>query len=202
MYIPEHFAQHDWRLAKQLMRDYSFAQLITVALDRAPCINHIPILYDESEHCLYFHLAAANPDADGLFNSKITAVFSGPQGYISPNWADQLIVPTWNYTALHVQGQVSEVVGGEQKLSVMAQMVDYYEQVLQPSWGLDQLSKVQTEQMLAAIRCFKMPLEQWFAKEKLSQNRSAQATRQIAQNLRVQNYPYQDNLALADLMLS
>ncbi|MCJ8339568.1 MAG: FMN-binding negative transcriptional regulator [Pseudomonadales bacterium] len=202
MYMPKHFSQQNWQRAQQLINTYSFTTLITVQRDAQLSISHIPMLYDESEHCLLFHLAAANPHANELLGANATAIFSGPQGYISPNWADQLLVPTWNYSAVHISGKVIEVSAAKKKIAAMAQMADFYEQPLSPGWDIAQLSAVQTNSMIAAIRCFKMSIGQWHGKFKLSQNRSPEAVKQVAQSLIQHNYPNQHNLALAELMLT
>jgi len=202
MYIPKHFSQKNWQQALQLINKYSFTALISVQRDAQLSISHIPMFYDESEHCLFFHLATANPHAKELFGANATAIFSGPHGYISPDWADQLLVPTWNYSAVHVCGKVIEVSEPAKKVAVMAQMADFYEQPLSPGWDTAQLSTLQTDSMLAAIRCFKMSIGQWHGKFKLSQNRSPEAVQQVAQSLIEHNYPNQDNFALAELMLT
>ena len=202
MVIPKHFVQQNWQQALQLINTYCFTALITVQRDGQLSIRHIPMLYDESEHCLLFHLAAANPHANELLGVNATAIFSGPQGYVSPNWADQLLVPTWNYCAVHISGKVIEVSAPKKKIAAMAQMADFYEQPLSPGWDIAQLSALQTDGMLAAIRCFKMSFGQWHGKFKLSQNRSPETVQQVAQSLIQHNYPNQDNLALAELMLT
>ncbi|MFT5708148.1 MAG: transcriptional regulator [Oceanospirillaceae bacterium] len=207
MYIPPHFKQDDWASATQLMAEYSFAQLITVTDEAGLEISHIPVLYDEAEHQLVFHLAAVNEHNQGLTAHPVTVIFNGPHGYISPNWADKLLVPTWNYSAVHITGQVSEVVSPPEKLAAMTQMADFYESRLTPAWSLSELNDKQQQGMLKAIRCYSLQIDSWQAKHKLSQDKTAQTVAQITEKLQgsvadsIQAYPFQDNHALAKMML-
>ncbi|MEH6443122.1 MAG: FMN-binding negative transcriptional regulator [Oceanospirillaceae bacterium] len=207
MYIPAHFKQDDWAGATQLMAEYSFAQLITVTGEAGLEISHIPVLYDETQHQLVFHLAAANDHNQALIEHPVTVVFNGPHGYISPNWADKLLVPTWNYSAVHIKGQVSEVVEPAEKLAAMAHMADFYESRLTPAWSLSELNDQQQQGMLKAIRCYSLQIDSWEAKHKLSQDKTALTRAQITEKLQsckadlVQVYPFQDNHTLAKMML-
>ncbi len=200
-YIPEHFQQQDWQSALDIMSRHSFAQLISVQADSALQISHIPVLYDVDNHQLIFHLAAANPHNNGLQDCTSTLIFNGPHGYISPNWADQLQVPTWNYAAVHIKGEIVEETETTVKMAAMAKLADYYEQPLQPAWDMSQLTEKLSTGLLSAIRCYRMRIDHWQAKIKLSQNRSPIAVKQVAANLLLKNYPNQDNLALSELML-
>jgi transcriptional regulator len=200
MYIPEHFKQDQWDSAKQLITQYSFAQIVTVQADSTLCISHVPVLYDEQSHQLLFHFAAPNEHNQELVSLKSTVVFSGPHGYISPNWAEQLLVPTWNYASVQITGCTTEVTEATQKFEFMGLMSNFYEQPLAEKWSISQLNDKQRKGMLNAIRCYHMSIDDWQAKLKLSQNRSKQAIEQVIENLKVQNYPYQDNHSIAGLM--
>ncbi len=201
MYIPEHFQEKDWQRALDIMSRHSFAQLISVQADCALHISHIPVLYDADNHQLIFHLAAANPHNNCLQDCASTLIFNGPHGYISPNWADQLQVPTWNYAAVHIKGEIVEETEAAVKTATMAKLVNFYEQPLEPAWEMSQLNEKLSKGLLSAIRCYRMDIDHWQAKIKLSQNRSPMAIKQVTENLLVKNYPNQDNYALAELML-
>ena len=89
------------------------AQLITVAADGVPEASLLPVVWDGDR--LIMHLARANghwrtiaPGGPGL------AVVTGPQAYVSPAWYPSKaehgrVVPTWNYSAVHLAGPVTVV---------------------------------------------------------------------------------------------
>lgn len=72
-----------------------------------PLAAHVPFLISEDGGMVDLHLARSNPIArTGLPGPAMIAV-SGPDAYISPDWYavdDQ--VPTWNYVAVHLRGQL------------------------------------------------------------------------------------------------
>ena len=74
--------------------------------------NHIPMLLAPDDR-LIGHVAAANEIYRVIGEiAAVLAVFSGEDGYASPNWypgkaAHQRVVPTWNYRVVHVHGRIS-----------------------------------------------------------------------------------------------
>ena len=86
-----------------------FGVLVANAPD-GPWISHIPFDMDRAGGRVRAHLARTNPLVAALRRSSLPVVLvvSGPDGYISPDWygvEDQ--VPTWNYVAVHLAGQLS-----------------------------------------------------------------------------------------------
>jgi transcriptional regulator len=113
MYIPEHFKQENPEELRALMAEYPLAALISSGPEGITA-NHIPLLFDPNPAplgTLRGHLARGNPQWKH-FPADILAIFQGPQAYISPNWYPTKlehgrVVPTWNYAAVHVWGEVS-----------------------------------------------------------------------------------------------
>src|SRR4051812_13878393 len=109
MYQPAHFRETDEGRLFDLIDAYSFGALVAVDDAGAVEIAHLPFVLDRGARVLRTHVARANPLA-GLAASgrPVTAVFSGPHGYVSPRAYTQPLaqVPTWNYAVVHVQGRV------------------------------------------------------------------------------------------------
>lgn len=205
MYIPKHFEQSDWQSALGLIEQASFAQLITVDAQNSLQVSYLPVLYDAATEAFIFHLAKANPHSDLLETADSTIIFNGPHGYISPTWSEDIIVPTWNYTTVHIQGRVQEVVSHNDKLSLMTTMVDFYESVSTEPWQISELTPVQEKGMFKAIRCFRLSVDSWQAKYKLSQNRSSEAVEQLSAKLldiAKSSEAGENDKALANLMLN
>lgn len=119
MYIPNLFKQSNWAACEALIEANSFAQVISIDTQGELHISHLPVLYNGAQGELVFHLAAANPHCDVLTQGRCSVVFSAEHGYISPRWSQEVSVPTWNYRALHIHGEVEEVSEAEEKYRLM-----------------------------------------------------------------------------------
>ncbi len=204
MYLPQHFEQKQWSKALSIINQYSFAQLITVDDHQQLEISHIPILYDRDSEQFIFHLAAPNPHCDKVLAGPSQLIFNGPHHYISPIWADDIVVPTWNYATVHVKGSASEVTTEIDKIALMTKMVDVYESANPNPWSVSDLSVKQKTGMLRGIRCFQLSIDSWQGKFKLSQNRSVSAIEQLSDKLQALNETapeLSNQMAVAKLMM-
>ena len=82
--------------------------LLCVGTEGVPLVSHIPFLLSEDGTKAEFHLVRANPIAR-LLAAPLQArlAVQGAHSYVSPDWygvEDQ--VPTWNYIAVHLVGEV------------------------------------------------------------------------------------------------
>lgn len=201
MYVPEAFATPDWDIAKNLMKENSFAQLLTVDESGELSISHIPFIYQSESHELLFHLAAANEHNSVIQKCQSTIVFSGPHGYISPSWAPSALqVPTWNYSALHLYGAATEQVNEEDKLTAMQTFSDSYEEYFAQPWSFMAQDRELMIAMFKAIKVYTVSIDSWQLKLKMSQNKKVAGVEQIITSLERTSYPYQDNLGLAQMM--
>ena len=95
-------------------RNIAFAReqgfgLLAVGTEGAPLISHVPFLLSEDGAVAEFHLVRSNPIVR-LMSDTLPArlAVQGPYSYVSPDWyeiEDQ--VPTWNYVAVHLVGQIA-----------------------------------------------------------------------------------------------
>lgn len=95
-------------------RNIAFAReqgfgLLAVGTKAAPLISHVPFLLSEDGAVAEFHLVRSNPIVrlmSGTLPARLAV--QGPYSYVSPDWyeiEDQ--VPTWNYVAVHLVGQIA-----------------------------------------------------------------------------------------------
>jgi len=188
MYVPEVFAVTDQAEARRMMREHSFALLVTAA-EGAPVATHLPFLYDPEpgpHGTLLCHMAKANPqwkdfaklDAEG---HEALVIFQGPHGYISPSWyAGGPAVPTWNYVAVHVYGAPRVIDDARSVRALLDRLVGEYEA---GAWTLDGQDPDYIDRMMRGIVAFEMPLTRIEGKFKLSQNRPAEDRRRVAAEL-------------------
>ena len=103
MYLPPHFIEADADAVAGLVAEFPLATLVATG-PVGLLANHILMLLDPDDR-LIGHVAAAN-DIHRVIgeDAAVLAVFSGEDGYVSPNWypgkaARHRVVPTWNYRA-------------------------------------------------------------------------------------------------------
>lgn len=179
LYQPAHFNLDDRHHALALMRAHPLATLVSVASGAHgddPMISHAPLMAIEAEGeplRLIGHLAAMNPHAALLAdNEKVTAIFHGPQGYVSPSWYTvKKAVPTWNYAVVHVRGRVVRIDDSDGKERVLKSLIDQHDAAYHAQW--DELDLGYREGMKRGIVGFEIVAESVAAKFKLSQNRPA-----------------------------
>ncbi len=111
MYIPVWFHEQNRAVLRDLMRQFSFATLITQSMDTGGELfaSHLPFVLDaeRGEHgVLRTHVALANPQWRMLSETReVLTLFQGPHAYISPSWhVKHPSVPTWNYAVVHAYG--------------------------------------------------------------------------------------------------
>lgn len=187
MYSPAHFTEQDFSLAIELMTNNPFATLTSVCpTSLTPVISLLPMIYNGDSNKLYMHFAKANPHQK-LLNQACTVMFMGDDSYISPDWTNHLarndqIVPTWNYSALQINGYLAEVNEAE-KAQHLATQVDYFEQKDSSNWSMNLLSATQQANMLKAITVCQISITDWQLKTKLSQNKSVETRQSIVDKI-------------------
>jgi transcriptional regulator len=104
-------------------------------------------------------------------------IFQGVDAYVSPNWypskaADGRVVPTWNYEALHVHGELSWREDEAWLRANVAGLTDRFEAGQPHPWALADAPADYVARMLAQIVGLELRITRIEAKRKLSQNRS------------------------------
>jgi transcriptional regulator len=187
MYLPERFREDDLPTLQALMRDYSFATLVTQH-EGVPFASHLPLILaaDEGPYgTLYGHMARANPQWRDFDPSQETLViFQGPHTYVSPSWyEEELSVPTWNYAAIHAYGSPAVITADEACYALLETLVRTHEAQFDRPWRF-QLPEDYVRQMMRGIVAFSIRITRLEGKFKLSQNRSAADQQRVADTLR------------------
>jgi transcriptional regulator len=175
----------------------SFAILFSMH-KQEPYATHLPLTFNKSEHALYGHFARPNEQWKDIDNQQVLVVFQGPHCYISPSWYETMkAVPTWNYVAVHVYGQMEIVEDQEAIFDSLNGMVNKYERTDSP-YDLSKVGPDYLERMSKGIVPFKINITKMEAKAKLSQNHPVERQQLIIQQL--ENSPDQQDLKVAELM--
>jgi transcriptional regulator len=201
MYIPNTFAEDDIGRCQALMREYSFATLLTIG-GGEPQLSHLPFLLDESRGSLGTlrgHMARANPQWRQLARGEQALVlFQGPHAYVSPAWyGNPVAVPTWNYANVYARGTPRMVQDDQTLLKLLQDLVRLHERRFDPPWQM-QLPTEFLHQMMGNIVAFEIQITELKGKFKLSQNRSPSDRRRVIHALDYLNDP--NGAAVAALM--
>ncbi|AXX96652.1 FMN-binding negative transcriptional regulator [Profundibacter amoris] len=178
--------------------------ILSINGDPAPLIAHIPFALSDDGKTADLHLVRSNPIAHactGTMNAVIAV--SGPDSYISPDWygADDL-VPTWNYTAIHLRGTLTRLLPEDLRASLDTLAAQFENRLLpKPPWSNAKMPPEALAKMMRMITPFRFDIETVDGTWKLGQNKPESARLSAAQN--VQAYGIGSETALlAALMMA
>lgn len=179
MYVPSHFREDDTEALQQYIRDYGFGLLI-VSDDEGIEANHVPFYLNCEEEgslgLLQCHLARNNPVWQRLLNGpRVLAVFQGPDAYVSPSWYPTKaetgrVVPTWNYLAVHAEGNARLIQDAPWLKQHVGQLTDKHESKRDNPWSVEDAPEDFTDRLVQAIVGVEIKIEALTGKLKASQN--------------------------------
>jgi transcriptional regulator len=201
MYIPAPFREERLDALHEIIRQHSFATLVSSGEDGL-IATHLPLLLDPARGAhgtLIGHMARENPhwrafreDQDSL------ALFQGPHAYISPTWyTTPYAVPTWNYVAVHAYGRPRLIEDDAALYGIVAETVRVYEAQFAYAWDLATRQEFAAK-LLKNIVGFELEIRRLDGKRKLSQNRSRADQEGVIAGLADQGDPL--GTAVASLM--
>jgi transcriptional regulator len=172
MYHLPQYKENNQKVLIEFMKQHSFAMLIGSA-NNIPAATQIPILIEERGEKIFLkgHFMR-NTDHHQAFEANLNAlcIFTGPHSYISAGWyTNQQTASTWNYTSVHVRGQI-KFPGHEKLIEMLEELSDHYEGKDSPS-SYSQLSTEYIERLSKAIIGFEIEAKEIDGIFKLSQNR-------------------------------
>jgi len=218
MYLPSAFAVEPERaelLADTLLRARGSVELVTFD-GVAPVASLIPALWEPApgpdraagshgvRGQLLGHLARANPQWSSVAaGSHALAIVRGPEGYVSPSWypakaAHGRVVPTWNYVAVHLTGELVVHDDPVWLRGVVERLTRRHEEGRAEPWHLDDAPDRFLAGSLRAIVGVELSVTRIEAKAQLSQNRDRADADGVRAGLRADGGPAAD--ALADAM--
>jgi transcriptional regulator len=168
--------------------------------DGMPLMAHMPFVIEDGQ--VLFHLVRSNPVARALGNGVPGKIFvQGPGSYLSPDWYgldDQ--VPTWNYVAAHLAGQVRPLPSQDLR-SVLDRLSHHFESQLlpKPIWTVDKVSAEPLAKLMRQIVPCVLEIADIQGTWKLGQNKPDAARLSAADQLE-QHGLGMELAQLADLM--
>jgi transcriptional regulator len=139
----------------------------------------------------------ASPGAEAL------AIVRGPQAYISPSWYESTArhgrtVPTWNYETVHLTGPLTVHQDPEWLRAMVTRLTQRYEDGRPRPWAVTDAPSEYIDGQLRGIVGVELSIVSVEAKQKLSQNRSAEDQAGVIEGLRAEPGP--GPAAIAGLM--
>ncbi len=181
MYLPAHFTVAELADIKDFVAHVAAADFVSVDNDSQPLATLMPCIWktDDNGHgTLYMHMARANKQWESIQDgARALAIVHGPQAYISPsNYAAKAehgkVVPTWNYTAVHLSGTVSVSHDTEYLREIVRELTDHHENSRSKPWSIDDAPSTYMDAQLRGIVAITLHVDRVEAKAKLNQNRS------------------------------
>lgn len=197
MYIhPLNHWESDPEIA-EFIRENAFATLVSQSNGK-PWATHLPVVLDKNpsgEAVLHGHLAKANPQWKAFeHQSDVLVIFQGPHAYISSSWYSHENVPTWNYLAVHVYGQV-RIIEGEELMHHLKSLVDNYESGRPNRVHVETMSHSYLQSQIKALIGFEVKIMEIQASTKLSQNRDEVNYKNIIHKLEETTLPLEKEIA-------
>ena len=200
MYVPPWYAVADEATLFDFIESHPFGMLVSQQ-DGEPVATHLPFLVGKrgtSGGYLLGHVARQNPQWQELAGQKVLAVFHGPHAYISPSWYEaENVVPTWNYTAVHVYGAIRLIEDVDELVDLVRKVTDTFEKPMTRPWTID-VNDPFVRKLATQIVGFAIDIERIEGKWKLSQNHSPDRRRRVVAALHEQGYT--DSVEIAKLM--
>ncbi|MBU3845389.1 MAG: FMN-binding negative transcriptional regulator [Candidatus Acinetobacter avistercoris] len=186
MYLPSHFEENRPEVLIQYIEKTAFGSLMT-NVDGEIEANHLPFLYDSNEHMMLAHISKENPLYTLLKQPRdVLIVFHVDHAYVSPNWyAGKLehhkTVPTWNYVVIHVKG-VAHIIEDQRKLrGILAKLTRQHESNQPVPWKMTDAPADFIAEEMSQIVGIQIEIKHMVGKFKLSQNRSSQDAKNVAE---------------------
>jgi transcriptional regulator len=171
MYLPPKFKFENQAEILEIIGKYPLATVISNA-EEGPFVSHLPLVMDHYAGgvSLLGHLARANPHWKLLNGSEVTAIFHGPNAYITPKWYAENDVPTWNYAVVHIKGRVELIDEKEGIIDCLKKLTAHAEAGSKAPWEFwIPEERANLSQMIVG---FRIVVDEMNAKFKMSQNRS------------------------------
>lgn len=148
--------------------------ILSINGDDGPLLAHIPFILSQQGDVIDLHLVRSNPIARRLKTPlKAKIAVSGGDSYISPDWyevEDQ--VPTWNYVAVHLTGEL-EMLPQKDLRDLLDRQSAFFENQLLPKapWKTDKMTSDVLDKMMRQIVPCRLTIKEIDGTWKLNQNK-------------------------------
>lgn len=193
MYTPPFNAVQDEDQIRAMVAAARTAWLVTVDADGVPIATSLPIMW--RGNTVVAHMARANEQWEQIAeNAPALLIVGGAEAYVSPSWyaakaEHGKVVPTWNYTAVHLTGTVRVHQDSEWLRSAVTELTNTHEAGREERWQVTDAPEQYIEAQLRGIVGIEVTVTRVEGKAKLSQNRSPADREGVIDGLRAEVLP-------------
>ena len=191
MYIPSFNRIDDDDEIRRFVAATRSAEFVTIDPDGFPVATLLPIMW--TDDVVLAHMARANPQWKTIAaGGPALLICSGPEAYISPSWyaakaEHGRVVPTWNYSAVHLSGTVRVNEDRVWLRNVVTRLTAMHEDGRSDPWQPSDAPERYIDGQLAGIVGLEVTITRVEGKAKLSQNRSDADRRGVVAGLHSEN---------------
>ncbi|KQP01230.1 FMN-binding negative transcriptional regulator [Leifsonia sp. Leaf264] len=172
---------------KRLIRENPWVTIVSRTDAGELVASHYPIVLREDLDGIVIESHVGRPDEllHELGRHEVLIVVQGPHGYISPGWYDGgPAVPTWNFVVAHLHG-TPELLSDAENLQVLERLVDHFEDRMPEPFRMNRTleNTAYAERIVVGTVGFRMRVDRFVAKDKMSQNRPAATVDRIIDEL-------------------
>jgi transcriptional regulator len=173
---------------KRLIRENPWVTMVSHTDAGELVASHYPVILDESVEdgiVLLSHVGRPDEQLHELGQHPLLVIVQGPHGYISPGWYDaKPAVPTWNFVVAHLHG-TPELLGNDENLAVLDRLVDHFEERMPEPRRMNgtEANAEYAARIVSGTVGFRMRVERYTGKNKMSQNRPAETVERIIHEL-------------------
>ena len=172
---------------KRLIRENPWVTIVSRTDAGELVASHYPIVLREDLDGIVIVSHVGRPDEllHELGRHEVLIIVQGPHGYISPGWYDGgPAVPTWNFVTAHLYG-TPEILSDAENLQVLERLVDHFEDRMPEPFRMNRTleNTAYAERIVDGTVGFRMRVDRFVAKDKMSQNRPAATVDRIIDEL-------------------
>lgn len=204
VYTPAFNRRDDEAELRRFVADIRVGWLVSGREGAAPAASFLPVMWRADT--VVAHCAKANPHWTELEgDTPALLIVTGPDAYVSPSWyaakaEHGKVVPTWNYSAVHLTGTARVHHGPEWLRRAVTDLTDQHESRRDQPWQVSDAPAPYIEGQLRGIVGIELTVTGVEGKAKLSQNRSKTDREGVIRGLRADGRP--GDLGVADAMAS
>lgn len=178
----------DVEAVRALVRENPWATIVSHVPGEGLVASHYPVLLDEDADgiVLLSHVGRPDERLHRLGEHEVMVIVYGPQGYVSPGWYDvSPAVPTWDFAVAHLHG-VPEILSDEENLQVLDRLVTWFESPLPEPFLMHRTleNTAYAERIVHGTVGFRLRVDRFEAKDKMSQDKPAEVVAKIVAALR------------------
>ena len=178
-----HFIITDPDEVKRLIRRNPWATIVSHTA-KGLVASHYPVVLEEGrdEISIVSHVGRPDDRSLELGQHEVMVIIQGPHGYVSPGWyGDGPAVPTWNHVTAHLYG-TPEILSDEENWQVLTDLVHRFEDAM-PHPKLLEDNEEYGRSIMSGTVGFRLTVERFEARAKLSQNKPAEVVESVMQGL-------------------